>query len=283
MGIWLYWASRLVQRLSWEQIERLGRTLGRWAYRCATRKRTALIYNLKQAHPNQEILELAPKIFEHYGSYYLELLKINADQKDWFIKHLEIEGKPYFDEANALGKGVIVVTPHMGNWDLAGCGLTSLTPNVAAVVEVLQPPSLFRWFVRTRQSLGMQIIGLDAHAGKACLKHLKNKGTLALVSDRDILGTGLPLPFMGQIASIPKGPAQLALRSGAALIVGYCVRSGAGQFKGKFFPPLKLKKSNDFEDDVFFNTRAMAAQLELAIRAHIDQWCMLQEIQHGKR
>ena len=73
----------------------------------------------------------------------------------------------------------------------------------------------------------------------------------------------------------------MAMRTGAIVLPGYVIRTGPGEFKGKFMPPLKMKKSNDFEDDVFFNTQAIAAQLEIMIREQPDQWCMLQELSHG--
>ena len=282
MSVVFFLLSLFIRQLSWAQVDRLGVMLGRLAFRLHHQKRDVVLFNLAQAKVTGDLTSITVTIFENYGRYYLELLKINAQTKTQFFERLTIDGKNHFEKALQAGKGIIIVTPHLGNWDLAGCGLTLFPKPVAAVAEVLKPASLFRWFKKTRENLGVQVIGLDAQAGKQCLKHLKQNNVLALVGDRDIQGNGLPLPFMGQMASIPKGPAQLALRTGATLMIGFCVRTGPGEFKGKFYPPLKVKKSNDFEDDVFFNTQAIATQLEEVTRAHIEQWCMLQEIHHGK-
>ena len=279
MNVLLSLLSNLMRLLPWSALPSLGCWLGDLAYKHQPQKRSTLLHHFKMAQFEGDHEQLCRKVFQNYAQYYLEVLKPSSPA--WIKERLEIRGKKHFDEALSKGKGVIVVTAHLGNWDLAGSGLSLLNPNVAAVVEVLKSPGAFKWFKHSREKLGMTVIGLGKSAGKRCLQHLKKGEVLAIVGDRDLAGNGLMLSFMGQVASIPKGPAQLALRSGAAIVPAYFVRSGKLSFVGEFLPPLKVKTGKDFDNDVHAITHELARNLEQMIRMHPDQWCMLQPITHG--
>ncbi len=268
--------------LPWAWIYPLGKRLGTVAFEHSPVKQQVLYHNLATLKSDEEKKSVAQKIFQNYATYYLEILKIGPHSKNWFSQNLKVEGIQHLTKALKLGHGAIVITAHFGNWDLAGFALVLQGFKVAAVAEKLNPPSLFRWFCKIRKAMGMQVIGLDSQTNRRCFAHLKENGVLALVADRDLTKNGLPLPFMGQVVSLPKGPAQLALRSGAAVLPGYLIRQADGTYLGHLNAPLKLTQSNDFENDVTANTRLMSQALEEIIRTDLSQWCMLQPIAYGQ-
>ena len=86
------------------------------------------------------------------------------------------------------------------------------------VVEALEPPELFEWFADLRRAFGMNIIPLDADAGTAVVRALRDNHVVCLLCDRDIGGGGVEVEFFGERTLLPGGPATLALRTGAPVL-----------------------------------------------------------------
>lgn len=120
----------------------------------------------------------------------------------------------------AAGRGVVAALPHMGNWDLAGAwaGLEGMA--VTTVVERLRPERLYADFVAYRESLGMEVLPLTGGAPVPPLleRRLEQGRLVCLLADRVFAGRGLRVPFLGEIARLPVGPAWLARTTGALLL-----------------------------------------------------------------
>jgi KDO2-lipid IV(A) lauroyltransferase len=215
--------------------------------------------------------------FDSYARYWVEsfrLPKLSAADVDESFTH---EGIEHLDEALAAGRGAIMALPHLGGWEWAGFWLCRVhgTP-LTVVVEPLEPPELFEWFVDFRRSLGMEVVPLGHAAGAASLRALRANRVLALLSDRDIGGGGVEVEFFGERTTLPGGPATLALRTGAALLpLGVYFRGRHGHH-AVVRPPLSLERQGRFRDDVSRITQDLAHELEALIRAAPDQWHLLQ-------
>ena len=113
---------------------------------------------------------------------------------------------------------MILALPHLGGWEWAGRWLATQGFRVTVVVEEIEPPELFEWFVRLRTDLGMNVVPLGPGAAAAIVKALNENQIVCLLSDRDIGGGGVEVEFFGERTTLPAGPATLSLRTGAPIV-----------------------------------------------------------------
>lgn len=123
------------------------------------------------------------------------------------------------------GPGAIVVTGHLGNWELAGAVLSGLGLPVTAVVKRQADARFHRHLESLRRRLGVEPVGMS-EAGRALPRALDRGRVVALVADQDAGHRGIFVPFLGRPASTFRGPARLALEHGVPLVFGGLVREG---------------------------------------------------------
>ncbi len=180
-------------------------------------------------------------------------------------------------EALAEGRGAVVALPHMGNWDHAGAYFSRNHVQVTTVAERLEPAALFDAFVAYRESLGMRILGLgDAGVYPALVQTLESGGFVPLLADRDLSASGIEVQFLGEATRFPAGPAALAVDTGAALLpVSLFWDDGnAGEVLPEVVPP----EHGDRGERIKVATQGVADALGGAIRAHPQDWHMLQRL-----
>ena len=151
----------------------------------------------------------------------------------------------------AKGRGVILALPHLGGWEWAGRWLADQGHRTTVIVEQLEPPELFDWFVRLRSDLGMTVVPLGPDAGRAVLKALADNEIVCLLCDRDIQGGGIEVEFFGERTTLPAGPAMLALRADAPLLpVGVYFTTQVNGHHAVVRPPLPTAREGRLRDDV---------------------------------
>ncbi len=156
--------------------------------------------------------------FDYYARYWVESFRLpglSAEEVDGAFSY---EGLEHLDDALAAGRGVIVALPHLGGWEWAARWIVEQGVPMTAVVEAIEPPELFEWFVSFRQSLGMTVVPLGPAAATAVLRALRANEVLVLLSDRDISRDGVEVEFFGERTTLPGGPATLSLRTGAPIL-----------------------------------------------------------------
>jgi KDO2-lipid IV(A) lauroyltransferase len=216
-------------------------------------------------------------VFESYGRYWVEMLRLPADVRSGAIPSLgRIEDFGHVTEGLERGKGVILALPHLGGWEWAGAWLADQGYDFLAVVEAIEPPELLEWFAKQRAALGMEVVALGPEASSTVLRALRDNRVVCLLSDRDIGGDGVPVEFFGERTTLPGGPATLALRTGATLLpVAVYFRPGRDHL-GVVRPPIPVERAGRLRDDIARITQALAGELELLIRAAPEQWHLLQ-------
>ena len=95
------------------------------------------------------------------------------------------------------------------------------------LTEPLEPPALHDYVHEVRSGSGVEFVPADRAGLRTALRHLRCGGVLGVLADRDVLGTGEPFPFFGERAPLPRGTVELAWSTGAAIVVGFVVRSAA--------------------------------------------------------
>ena len=181
------------------------------------------------------------------------------------------------------GCGVVLVTAHIGAPEFAMRAASSLSLNIVALTERLEPPRVNALVQRARRRHGGRFVEAGLGGAREALEQLRRGALVALIADRDILGTGIPTMFFGAPAQLPPGPIELALRTGAAVVPCFVVRSDAGVRAGprcavRFLPPLGLRRTLDRSADLHNGLDTLARALEVGISMAPDQWFALQPV-----
>jgi lauroyl/myristoyl acyltransferase len=262
-----------------------GRVLFRWAgtaaFHLMGRVRAVVAANqaqvLGRAVDDPLVRAATREAFRSYARYWFDSFDVATWDDERIREALPFEGLDVVQKLLDDGRGVLVVVPHMGNWDAAGRALAAHGIAVFSVAERLRPEALFELFLRHRQDLGMEIIGLvdDGDVARQLTNALASGRFVALVADRDLSGRGVEVEMFGAPRRLPAGPAVLALRSGAPVVVADIYETRAG-WRCVLHPPIEPVATGDRRADVAELTRRIAAMFERGIAAAPSQWHLFQ-------
>ena len=244
-------------------------------------RRAMISRHLKRADPTLGGIRLrraAQEAFDSYTRYWLESFRLPHLSTRVVDRGMRVDGYQHVVDGLAAGNGVILALPHLGGWEWAGRWLVDRGHGLTVVVEKLDPPELFEWFVDLREQLGMHVVPLGPSAGREVLAALKRNDIVCLLCDRDIQRTGTEVEFFGERTTLPAGPATLALRTGAPLLATavYFTDQTDGHL-GVVRPPIPSERSElGIRVDVERMTQDLAGELEHLIRRAPHQWHMFQ-------
>jgi lauroyl/myristoyl acyltransferase len=250
--------------------------------RMASAERRAMIgRHLKRIDPNLDGTQLrraTQAAFDSYAHYWLESFRLPHLSAKVVDRGLRTEGYEHVRDALDLGKGVILALPHLGGWEWAGRWLVDTGHGLTVVVEQIEPPELFEWFVDLRSRLGMNVVALGPDAGREVLAALKRNDVVCLLCDRDIHRNGVEVEFLGERTTLPAGPATLALRAGVPILPTAVYFTGRpDDHFGLVRPPIDTERSDGrLRNDVARITQSLADELEFLIRRAPRQWHMFQ-------
>jgi phosphatidylinositol dimannoside acyltransferase len=216
-----------------------------------------------------------------YLRYWCEVFQLPRISVESLAARTHTVDEAEMRAAVASGRGVILVLPHMGNWDVAGAWLAGSGVPFTTVAERLEPASLFERFVAFRESLGMEVIPLtggERSPFELLAERLRAGGALCLLGDRDLTATGIEVDFFGSAARMPAGPAALARDTGAALIPVTLWFHDDRDWAIRFHPEVERGTTGDRADDIRAMTQAVADAFADGIREHPQDWHMLQRV-----
>ncbi len=171
-------------------------------------------------------------LFRHAARYYLEVLRAGRYESAAMLARIDVLTPDEVREGLQGGHPVILAGMHYGAIEVATIAARSLIgSDFVAPMELVEDPALRRWFVTTRSRVGVQIIPMK-DARRVLLRALKAGTSVGLVSDRDVLGGGLSIPFFGHPAPIPPGAPLLAIETGIPLYVAVARRIEHLRYQG---------------------------------------------------
>jgi KDO2-lipid IV(A) lauroyltransferase len=253
--------------------ERLGASLGGLAHRLGWRRR---VVESQLAHSYPEsgadwVRSTARSSYEHLGREWLGLPALVRGGVDEVRRRVDFaEGREALQAAFEEGRGVVVVSGHFGNWELAGSALAAFGFPVDAVWQRLKNERLSRFLEETRERLGMQLIE-RRNAWDRMMDSLTAGRVLAFVADQDARRSGVFVPFFGRLASTHRAPALLALRAGTPFFVGGAQRIEPRRYRAwtvRLEPPAGV----DGKQQVLELTRMWTSELERRIRLSPEQY-----------
>jgi lauroyl/myristoyl acyltransferase len=237
--------------------------------------------NLSRVCPDlseAQVRELSREGMRSYLRYWCDAFRLPAWSREEVTATFRMDHVEILDAAMATGRGVIVALPHMGNWDHAGAWAALRYGHLVTVAERLKPESLFDKFLVYRQSLGMEVHALGTTGILDVLQtRLREGKLLALLADRDLSGSGVPVTFFGHPTKMPPGPARLALETGAVLLTATLWYDGPVAI-ADIGEPIPVPTEGDQASRIHTMTQQMADVFARGIAEHPQDWHMLQRL-----
>lgn len=274
-------AAALSRALPGPLVDRLGEAGGLAASFATPERRLLVERNMRRAlgdsATDAEVQRAVRRAYASYGRYYAESFRLPTTAPAALDAGMSWSGYEHIRRAIAAGTGPLLVLPHLGGWEWAAFWTTRLEQTgVAGVVEALEPPSLFEFFVELREALGMTVVPLGPRAGTEVIRAVRRGDVVCLLTDRDLEGTGVDVEFFGERTTLPAGPATLALRTGAPLLPAAIFYEGRRRHRGVICPPVPAEREGRLRDDIARITQQLAFELERLIRIAPDQWHLMQ-------
>ena len=266
---------RLIVTIPRSYVLRLGRLLGDvWRLVDVPRRRT-VVRNLEFTHPHLprvEIRSLTRCIFQHLGITLLEISQLGFFSQEDILSSVRVVGAEHFRDAMKGPGGVVLISAHLGNWEMAlQFAACCLPVPVLTVAKHMRFKPLDRWLTNLRTRLGARVIFKEG-AFSEMAKTVRNGGVVILLVDMSRRRDGVDVNFFGRKATATPGAALVALRCNSPVVPGFCFRGADGWLTAQFYPALSMQRTGDLRSDLAVNTQLITDVVERAIREHIDQW-----------
>jgi KDO2-lipid IV(A) lauroyltransferase len=274
-----------LRALPWRRARAVGRGMGELIFRFPTRFRRAALKNLQLVYASQvselDRHRMARDVFRNFGETFAEFIKLPNLDREAVDQLATVEGEEHLRAALAVGKGVLMVTGHFGNWEFLGRWLALHGYKLNVVTHETRNPQVTRLMTDTRAGNGAQVLFRGSSA-RSVLKALKSNQIVGLLPDQN--AADVFVPFLGVRTGTVDGPAIVHLKTRAPIVFAWCSRSdhagssrlGLG-FDIKFEPADCVDPSGDRAVDIARVMTEVNAKLESQVRRHPTQWLWLHD------
>jgi KDO2-lipid IV(A) lauroyltransferase len=253
----------------------MGKLFGRFVYYFDVPHRRIARRNLQFAFPERprnQIPDMSKRIFQHFGIAILEVLQMACSTCEEILKNVHIEGDEIVIEALTKQKGVIVISAHLGNWEMAlqycPCYLQR---SLTGVAKRLRYKMLDRLVHKLRTRFGNRII-YKKGALPEMTQTLRQGEILGLLMDISRRFDGVEVQFFGHRATATPAAAMLALRCKSPVVPIFCHRNSRGDLVIKAGHPLEIRRTGNLRSDLQTNTQLITDSVERAVRKNPEQW-----------
>ena len=266
----------IIRALPSRPAHKLGQAMGLLYFAFARGHRRLALSNLGLAYGDEKSLSERKRIavgsFMNMGLNMVDFFRVPTLFKNGFPDSIQVEGLENIEEALSQGKGAILLTGHVGSWELMAASAAFLGVPLAAIVASTRDPLFDRFMKDMRESYGYETL-LKRRAGSDVMSRLRDNVAVGVLADESPRRDGVVVEFFGQEAGATRGVAVFALRSGAPVIPAFIIRldKPAGH-KLIVEKPLELIRTGDVTTDVVRNTELFQSVIERYVRQCPDQW-----------
>ncbi len=239
-----------------------------WRRRAIARNYAAV---LRRSCADREVALCARRSVRNFGRMAVDFLASCTMGREAILRWVRPTGEDNLREALAAGRGVIFAMPHLGSWDVAAAFTAAYGLAVTVVVEDHALAQLVDG-ARRYQNQGVMLVPRERSL-RPLFQALARNSAVVLLSDvAPGSVTTVSVPFFGRPARFPDGPARLALRTGAPILVLYCVRQAGGGYRIEALPPIWPDRRPPESDAICALTSAVAAGFERVIAQYPAHW-----------
>ncbi|MFB3894876.1 MAG: lysophospholipid acyltransferase family protein [bacterium] len=215
---------------------------------------------------------LTKETLVNFYKYLVDFFRVSRLTADYVSQHIPIHGKEYLDTAIAEGKKIVILTGHIGNWELGAVALSKLGYRFTSLALDHPDPRVNRLFQKRRKSAGIQVYPLNITGIRECYKALESGRIVALLGDLEFGTGGIDMDWFGEKVKVPKGPAMLARRTGAIVIPAVMVREKDDQLAIYIAPPMIPQKTDNPEQDIINDAKRYLEVFSQFIIKYPNQW-----------
>lgn len=266
----LYWSARLV---------------GALVFVFSGRDRSTVRHNLdiifEGTKPTVTPRRLLWRVFQNYAFYMVDFFRLLSMRSEESHAAAQLyEGRHHLDAALAKGRGVILLTAHIGHWEIGGLGLRAMgyPINVVTIKHNTTFTNALVNTMRTRHGIRVIEIGDSAYDMIELIDTLKRKEILAVLGDRVFNGRSQTASLFGREVWLPVGPMLLAMATGSPVVPAFSIMQSPGSYRGIIEPALELCEGPTREQALKHNLQQVAAVFERFIRRYPDQWYQTEPI-----
>jgi len=215
---------------------------------------------------------LVRKTYQHFGKYIVDFYRYSRAFCSELDDRVNTEHPEHLEWCLAQGRGAIMVTAHVGNWEVGALTMARQGHTLTAVVHRTGVPHLDRLWDTHREQRGLQLLPVG-QARQGLIEALHRRGLVCLLVDRDFTGHGRLWPFFGAPARLPFGAAILSARTRAPVLPTFMIRMVDDSFLLRFFPPIDPYDAGSIEDI----EQGIVAAMEAVIGEYPYQWFIFRD------
>jgi KDO2-lipid IV(A) lauroyltransferase len=243
--------------------------------------RGAIIKNFRTilgpAVGKRTLRRMARELYWNFAKYLADFFGSSEMDEEYVKKLVKTEGVNNIDAALAGGKGVVLISAHIGNWELGGSVISLMGYPISAVVLPHKNKKIDAFFRRQRLAGKVTPIEIGLNI-KECYRVLKANKLLGLLGDRDFTKNGLMLNFFGKKTLFPKGPSAFSYRLGSAIIPTLIVRQPDDTFLMTFEKPIYADRTKPEEEAVLELAEKCAVIIESYVKKYPTQWYIFKDM-----
>ena len=255
----------------------LGRIVGQIAYYLDIAERRVVWRNLKFCFPEwsfEEVVRFSKRVYGHLGTVVLEMLQTGALRPDELVKRVEIVGSEHLLGALGEKRGVLVISGHMGCWEMAMLAVAARFQVSGTVASKVDRRNRFRDSVRRDYGI---TTAYKKGAFPGMMQALRQGRIVVMAVDQSFSKNEVEVKFFGKRATMTMSAALLALRCGSPVVPALCHRNPDGTLTVRLGPAFKVQRSGDLRADLEAGSQRMTDAVEEAIREFPEQWLWRQK------
>ncbi|MBS1706663.1 MAG: lysophospholipid acyltransferase family protein [Armatimonadetes bacterium] len=253
-----------------EQAEVTGIRLGRIIMKASKSRRQRCLSNLKLAFPEMTLAErsaLCQRVFEHYGIVTCDFLMASRRTPEMLEASVDVRGFEHVTRGLELGKGLIMITGHFGNWERLSAWISLHGYTLSVVARDTHNERINHLVNDLRSTTGTKVIP-RGNAARPIIESLRRNELVGILPDQN--SDEAFIPFFGHPCGTVLGPGVISERTESPVIPAWCVRVGPGKYEMTFQPPLAAEPSDGPKGEGMM--RAINLALENQIRKYPEQW-----------
>jgi KDO2-lipid IV(A) lauroyltransferase len=270
----LIWVKRILSTLPLSRRHKIARWLGLLAYYLVPIRRQVLLQNLTNAigfYNPGSLHRMARRSYVHFAKMFLDFFPTHDSGKPDRFPEINVIGRKQLDQALALGKGVVLIGFHIGNWELLVEWLIRMDYPVGAIARRLRNPLAEQLIYQARVVRGLEIFPFNTPA-ENILKFLRSGKLLIALADQDARKHGVFVNFCNQWAASFRGPAVFTLRQNCPLILASCLLEPRGVYTIRFNTLELSQLPPDQANSVVWIIQQYTKYFEALIRCYPEQY-----------